>query len=63
MSKESRKRRKFIIKLKQKRKKKIKKLREKYKLAKTEEEKRKIIEKALKINPNLTEEEFLKFIK
>jgi len=63
MSKESRKRRKFIIKLKQKRKEKIEKLRGKYKLAKNEEEKRKIIEKALKINPNLTEKEFLKFIK
>jgi len=63
MSKESRKRRKFIIKLKQKRKEKIEKLRGKYNLAKNEEEKRKIIEKALKINPNLTEKEFLKFIK
>jgi len=63
MSKEGRKRRQFIIRLKQKRKKKIKKLREKYKKAKTETEKRKIIEKALRINPYLNKEQFLKFIK
>jgi len=60
MAKESRKRRQFIIKLKRKRKQKIKKLIERYK---AEENKEKIIEKALKINPNLTKEDFLKLIK
>lgn len=60
MGKEGLKRRRFIIRLKQKKRKKIKKLIEKFRLAKTEEEKKKIIEKALKINPHLTEEEFLK---
>ncbi|MCX7779042.1 MAG: hypothetical protein N2259_02255 [Patescibacteria group bacterium] len=59
MGKISKKRRKFLIKLKQARKKKIRKLQEKYILAKNETEREKIIEKALKINPFLTREEFL----
>jgi len=63
MAKESKKRRQFIIKLKRKRKQKIKKLIEKYKAEENKEKKEKIIEKALKINPNLTKEDFLKLIK
>lgn len=59
MGKKNQKRRQFIIKLKQQRRKKIKELKEKYKLAKNETEKEKIIEKALKINPNLTRKDFL----
>ncbi|MFN7088759.1 MAG: hypothetical protein ACK4NX_03020 [Candidatus Paceibacteria bacterium] len=49
MGKEGRKRRQFIIKLKQKRREKIKKLKQKYALAKSEAEKKAILEKALKI--------------
>jgi len=45
------------------RKQKLKKLREKFALAKTKEEKEKILEKDFKIAPWLTEEEFLKPIK
>jgi len=45
------------------RKQKLKKLREKFVLAKTKEEKEKILEKVFKIAPRLTEEEFLKPIK
>ncbi|MEO0254710.1 MAG: DUF6800 family protein [candidate division WOR-3 bacterium] len=46
------------------RKLKIKKLREKYLKAQTEEERKKIIEKALKVNPYLKNaEDFLKPIK
>ena len=41
---------------------KLKKLREKYLAAKTKEEKRKIIEKALKVSPFLTEEKFLEVL-
>jgi len=59
MAKESTKRRQFKIKLKQKKRLKIKKLRERYKVAKTKEEREKIIEKALRVNPNLTKEDFL----
>jgi hypothetical protein len=44
------------------RRKKLKKLREKYLKAKSEGEKRKIIEKALKVSPFLTEEKFLSSI-
>lgn len=42
---------------------KIKKLREKYLMAQSEEERKKIIEKALKVNPYLKVEDFLKPIK
>ncbi len=42
---------------------KVKKLREKYLKAQTEEERKKIIEKALKVNPYLNVEDFLKPIK
>lgn len=54
------KKRQFVIKLKRKRAEKIKKLREDYKKATTETEKRKILSKALKINPNLDPQDFLK---
>jgi len=47
------------LKRKRNRREKIKKLRIKYINAKSEEEKKKIIEKALKVNPFLTEETFL----
>ena len=53
MGKESQERRRFKINLRRKRREKIKRLKEKYKAAKTEGEKIKIIQKALKINPNL----------
>ena len=52
MSKISRKRRRFQIRQKQKRRKKLKKLIRKYLMAKTEEEKTKILEKMKKISPN-----------
>ncbi|MEN3043709.1 MAG: DUF6800 family protein [Candidatus Hydrothermales bacterium] len=39
---------------------KIKKLREKYLKAESEEERKKIIEKALRVNPYITVEQFLK---
>jgi len=42
---------------------KIKKLREKYLKAQSEEERKKIIEKALKVNPYITVEQFLEPIK
>ena len=51
------------LKQRRKRKQKIKKLREKYILSKTLKEKKQILEKALRVNPFLTEEEFLKFCK
>lgn len=60
MGKGSLKRRRFIIRLKAKRKEKIEKLKKRYLLAETKEEKEKIIEKALRINPNLTRGDFLK---
>ena len=53
------KRRKFEIKKKRKRREKLKKLRGLYSQAKGEKEKDKIFEKALKISPWLTKEEFL----
>lgn len=53
------KRRKFVIKIKQKRKEKIKKLKEEYLAAKTEEEKQKILAKVVKINPDLSINQFL----
>lgn len=57
------KRRKFSIKSKSKRKKELQKLRIKYISAKTEEERRDIYLKVLKMNPNLTLEEFLSPLK
>lgn len=55
--------RKAEIRKKRKRREKIKKLRKKYFLAKEPKEKEKIIEKMLKINPNLTREKILKTLK
>jgi hypothetical protein len=54
------KRRKFTIRLKAKRKEEIKRLREAYRKAVGEQEKKGILEKALRKNPNLTPEDFLK---
>ena len=51
------------LKRRRKRREKIVKLRKKYLMAQTEEERRKIIEKALRVNPFITEEEFLRPIK
>lgn len=45
------------------RREKIRKLREKYLKAESEEERKKIIEKVLRVNPYITEEEFLAPIK
>lgn len=45
------------------RREKLRKLREKFKLAKTEEEKARILEKVLKISPSLKIEQFLASIK
>jgi len=59
MSKISQKRRQFEIKRKRERRKKIKKLRERYFQSKSEEEKAKIIEKLKKIVPHLRLEEIL----
>lgn len=59
-AKESPKRRYFQIRQKQKRRKKIKKLKEKYLKAQTKEEKERIIEKILKIAPHYPIEEILK---
>jgi|GEM_PF-849531 hypothetical protein len=55
----------YVTELKRRkhRRKKIKKLREKYLKAETEEEKKQIIEKALRVNPYLTEGMFLEPIK
>jgi hypothetical protein len=53
-------RRKFLIRKKQKRREKIKKLKEKYLKAKTKEEKEKIIEKILRIAPHYPIENILK---
>jgi len=63
MSKISQKRRQFLIKLKQKRRKKIKELKEKYLMAKTKEEKEKILEEIKKLNPFYPTEEILKLEK
>ncbi|MEO0275796.1 MAG: DUF6800 family protein, partial [candidate division WOR-3 bacterium] len=52
-----------LLKRKRKRREKIRKLREKYLKAQTEEERKKIIEKALRVNPYITEKEFLEPIK
>jgi hypothetical protein len=49
----------LTIQRKRRRKEKLRKLRKKYKLAKTEQEKKKILEKVKKIAPWLSEEEFL----
>jgi hypothetical protein len=63
MSKISRKRRRFEIRKKRKIREKIRKLCQRYILTKTKEEKEKIIEKALRVNPFLSQEEFLQLIK
>jgi len=60
MSKISPKRRRFEIKKKQKRRKKIRKLKQKYLLAKTKEEKEKILEKIKNISPHYPLKEILK---
>jgi hypothetical protein len=60
MAKISRKRRKFQIHLRQKRRKTIKKLQERFKNAKTEAEKNAIIEKFIKIAPHLNPNDYLK---
>jgi hypothetical protein len=60
MSKISQKRRQFEIKRKRERRKKIKKLKEKYFKAKNEKEREKIVEKLRKIAPHLRIEEILK---
>ncbi len=51
------------IKRRRQRRKKIKKLRERYLKAQTDEERKKIIEKALRVNPYITEEMFFEPIK
>lgn len=55
----------YVTELKRRkhRRKKIKKLREKYLRAETEEERKQILEKALRVNPHLTEEMFFEPIK
>ncbi len=63
MSKITPKRRQFEIKKRQKRRKKIKKLKEKYLSAKTEEERKKILEKILKIAPHYPINSLLKLDK
>lgn len=63
MSKVSVKRRQFLIKIKRKRKKKIKRLKEKYGISKTKGEKEKIIEKIQKISPHYPAREILKLKK
>jgi len=60
MSKINRKRRQFEIKKKRERRQKIKKLKEKYLMAKTEEEKNKILDKIKRIAPHYPLEEILK---
>ena len=52
-------RRRFEIRKKQKRKRKLKKLRELFAKTKSKKEKEKILEQVSKITPYLTEEEFL----
>ncbi len=59
MSKQSPKRRSFEIKKKQKKREKLKRLKEKYFGAKTQQEKEKIIEKILKIAPHIKIKEWL----
>lgn len=60
MSKQSPKRRSFEIKKAQKKKEKLKKLKERYRAAKTDKDRSKIVEKILKIAPHLKIEEWLK---
>ncbi len=60
MSKKTPKRRSFEIRKKQKRRKKLKKLKENYFAAKTKEEKEKVLQKILKIAPTINLEEWLK---
>jgi len=59
MSKQTPKRRKFIIKKKQKRRRKLKKLKEKYLKTKDPEEKKRIVAKMRKIAPYLSIEQYL----
>lgn len=59
MSKISVKRRKFEIKRKKERRRKLKKLKEKYFVTTNKEEKERIIEKIKKIAPHLSIEEYL----
>lgn len=63
MSKVSSKKRKLQIKIRHRRKKKLAKLRQAYLVAKTKEEKEKILAKVSKIAPWLSEEEFLAPVK
>lgn len=63
MGKESQKRRRFKIRLKQKRKEKIKKLLEKLQLVQDQKERKRILKKIFKINPNLTQDDVLNLIK
>ena len=63
MAKISVKRRQFEIKKRKKRSKKLAKLRGTYSLAKTKSAKEKILDKAKKAAPYLSEEEFLNFSK
>jgi len=62
MSKISRKRRQFEIRKKRKRREKLKKLKEKFLSAKSQEEKDKILEKMKRIAPYLNVEEYIKEI-
>lgn len=57
------KRRKMTIRIKQKRRKKLAKLRQAYIEAKNKEEKEKVLEKVFQIAPWLTKEEFLSPLK
>lgn len=62
MSKISRKRRQFEIRKKRKRQAKLKKLKEKFLSAKSQEEKDKVLEKMKRIAPYLNVEEYIKEI-
>ena len=63
MAKISPKRRRFLIRKKQNRREKLRKLRTKYVEAKTKTDKDKVLEKVFKIAPHLTKKEFLEPIK
>lgn len=63
MSRVSSKRRKIQLKIREKRKAKLAKLRGRYLTAKSETEKEKILQKARKLAPRLSQEEFLARIK
>jgi hypothetical protein len=63
MSKISQKRRQFEIKKRQKRRKKIQRLKEKYLISRSREEKEKILEKIRKIAPHYPIEEILRLDK